>query len=949
MAIVHPYKGYLNTEFHIYANGAVNVEYIVRHIDSNDSTPIEKGLILPNIPYKIALRAPGAFRIEFSDNTSADVLVEDGYKFGGSRPKAAYIFDNTPWCMVVMYDRTYFYNRKTQESYVEVISPDTIEEISRDYVIFKNNNHEEITLFSLNEQKPILCFTDMIYSSRDTIVWKDNGCLVIYSLSLQKVVHRIETSVYSVDKDKNCLLFGKSQSVLICELSGNYEVSTILSQEGKLITFVNNILSIYCSHNSNGSSIRIYKLDDPSYTKELSVKGYVARINDVELIDISSRRSAMSKFDLAHSDFPEAILGANFSEFIFYPCVWDVFYVQRETHVQKTLSCFQYNQEIHLKSTESGLDQILNEFVNKVIITDSRFVIYNNIESFVRSKNYMAAGYVDGDKILVYHKIIIRISDDCMYTLSHNGYWDNRKECNYDFSDFEEYGIVKDNATGVYKSLVYNINGKFCNHRSNPINHIEIGDSIILENGKILYNKSDLHKFSVKPLAVSPDLLHGITIESNKVYILDISSRVEKREQILVDIFDASKYHDVIFGEDGNQILYRDSENTRVTDIITGETFDFGNMSYVQQSNGMRVHFQRSGALQPRIVDPITGQMLDADLMKRYIFVSPDGSLYADTQLEKYLEYYYIEDNQKISEKDYRELRDSFNFPRSDKKDTAEWEQVKQRRINFVKKHFSFLNRTYPELFHNDPTGERWNRIVIGDNISLLSSIFIGRVIAVRGIAIIRNTSSDKEVARIDLGRPLKFLNYVSFSRDSRYVALAGYRNFTNGLFLIYDLIKQELLCKKDTSRAVWTTAFSVKGHLAAYTSDPNTIYFDNNYSCEPEKDLCGHLILNRNFLTFSPDGNLIALSDQGYLPANGTDHWGHQSSTFVEIRNANRDSKPLATFNDLSNYGIANVATRCNSVASVSFSNDNKRLMMVGNDGVVVIRNLHIGGAAIK
>ena len=30
------------------------------------------------------------------------------------------------------------------------------------------------------------------------------------------------------------------------------------------------------------------------------------------------------------------------------------------------------------------------------------------------------------------------------------------------------------------------------------------------------------------------------------------------------------------------------------------------------------------------------------------------------------------------------------------------------------------------------------------------------------------------------------------------------------------------------------------------------------------------------------------------------------------------------------------------NSVASVSFSSDNRKLMMVSNDGVVVIRNLH-------
>ena len=47
-------------------------------------------------------------------------------------------------------------------------------------------------------------------------------------------------------------------------------------------------------------------------------------------------------------------------------------------------------------------------------------------------------------------------------------------------------------------------------------------------------------------------------------------------------------------------------------------------------------------------------------------------------------------------------------------------------------------------------------------------------------------------------------------------------------------------------------------------------------------------------------------------------------------------------SFNDLSDQGIADTS-RAKSVASVSFSNDNKRLMMVGKDGVVIIRNLHL------
>ena len=106
-------------------------------------------------------------------------------------------------------------------------------------------------------------------------------------------------------------------------------------------------------------------------------------------------------------------------------------------------------------------------------------------------------------------------------------------------------------------------------------------------------------------------------------------------------------------------------------------------------------------------------------------------------------------------------------------------------------------------------------------------------------------------------------------------------------------------------------------------------------------------MIHHRNFLTFSPDGSLIALSNQGYISKYDINHeersnWGHQPSTFVEIRNTSEITEEKMVFSDLSECGIAD-SCKANSVASVSFSNDNKKLMMVGKDGVVIIRNLHL------
>lgn len=49
-----------------------------------------------------------------------------------------------------------------------------------------------------------------------------------------------------------------------------------------------------------------------------------------------------------------------------------------------------------------------------------------------------------------------------------------------------------------------------------------------------------------------------------------------------------------------------------------------------------------------------------------------------------------------------------------------------------------------------------------------------------------------------------------------------------------------------------------------------------------------------------------------------------------------------MPTIDDLSDAGIADT-NKTQSVSSCSFSLDNKKLMMVGKDGTVVIRNLHL------
>ena len=155
--------------------------------------------------------------------------------------------------------------------------------------------------------------------------------------------------------------------------------------------------------------------------------------------------------------------------------------------------------------------------------------------------------------------------------------------------------------------------------------------------------------------------------------------------------------------------------------------------------------------------------------------------------------------------------------------------------------------------------------------------------------------------------------------------------------------LKKTVLESKN-SYAVWITAFTKSGDVAAYTSDPNTLVLS---SCCYDKYKANDLfsIKGVNFLTFSPNGRYFACSHQGYVKYHKKDGtinpaWGHQPSSYVSIRSIDNPEKEITHYSDLCEMGISG-ADR--SVASVSFSKNNERLMMVGNDGTVIIRNVHL------
>ena len=963
---IHPYKGYLNTKFRVYANGDKPINYTVYFKEDDElGNPVHQGIVAPNEPHELSLYKAGVYCIQFKDGSKKEVIVEDGYKYGGNKLKNAFVFDNCPWVFIIMHDRTYFYNRDTRLAYVEPIAPDEVVEVSSDFVLLKNRCHKEQTLFSLERQEPVLWVDNVVFYTNKVLCWKDfnddesesgkPSTIVLYSLFEQRIVTRVICDKFFFDKKCNALFYYSDIHVHRIDLDTLND--TIVYQYNEWESFVTFVGSHYAvSYAASQSKLYILDIQNLEARGEVVVQGTLARVNDVTFINIRQRVNDFRNFDFEEFSIPEALLQAQYTEIDLYPCDWDVeeysrskyrtFYAEKVTAINvsqgKYRNNFSRTESTNIKCIETDFNQKINNISGTVISNENYFHFFNNRESLVIPRPYPNhISYHDNKQFIRVGKTVIMKSDDEVRILTNRGFWDGHISGKFDISYLNSFKVLKNENTRAYYNLSGLALGEFRGYWSNTPRLLMIGDYTIYPGGEFVAS-------SASPQFISPNCRYGLSVTEAGVTLFEIEyHQVNKTSQILQEIYDTNCYTNVLFSENGQQIIYRDNEQAKMLELKTGSIVEFDNLSYINHINGIRPFIRVLETSQAILINPVDGRPVDSDLVSEYQFVSPDYQLYADKALSKYIEYYNLITHEYLSIDEYLQLHSKFN---------GGGNIEKQNRIEFISLHYDLLEKQLKKrcaYYNNKPK----NEIVEALSNNGFRCSFTGLFIEIRGVAVIKRIPDNVEVARIPLGPPLWFLNYVSFSKDSRYVAIAGRypdESIYSGLFLVYDLVKQKTIIDNKSSYAVWTTAFTKDNIVAAYTSSPNSYVgscvapnvFTGAYS-KFDRDK-GFNVRNYNFLTFSPNGEYFACSQQGYIRyrmPNGTIrrlNWGHQPSSLVSIRNTENPNVELLVFNDLDEEGIAD--THCGtSVASVSFSNDNSRIMMVGKNGVVVIRNIQL------
>ena len=453
-----------------------------------------------------------------------------------------------------------------------------------------------------------------------------------------------------------------------------------------------------------------------------------------------------------------------------------------------------------------------------------------------------------------------------------------------------------------------------------------------------------------------------ITIENKNLFLKNIAK--DSIKQIFKDSFDSSSYQNAYFTSDGKNVVLQISKNEGellgINDLQSVK-FDVEGFTVARNEgiNGYKPEITLSGGRKPVWRDPITLDIIPEDKMSSHIFMSPDGLFSANIIPGEY--YYNRLTGKEISFQEYIRLCSLYNWRLYPEPDDKEKKRIIENRTNLLyefskEKLEEHLVEYYRYILEDKNANERTREHRLKEIVDSEMNKYLNKVREFTPLFIdklhyvgYKNNITNEE-DRIIIGRNVWYLNYVSFSYDCHYLAFGAkmksdlWRNSEEGVFVLYDLHKREIIIRKDgfNLQAVWMAMFSQKGDVAFYDSSANAylVKQETNY-----KEIL--VAIGKSLLCFSPSGKYIALSDQKYIDYahHPNENWGHQPSGNVFIHAVEDFKNCIEAYNDFGE-GIEGVAngerrSRAKSVASAAFSQDETKLLVVGNDGVVVVRNL--------
>ncbi len=903
---------------------------------------------------------------------SDTIYVEDAIRLGGSEIVSGFCFDNSPWIVIVLKDRTYFLNSLTKEHFVENgISPINVTALTADLMLFANGDRmsenndiiKEYAIFDCSQFCFLGYYHNEVFHNDSAVLFEEENedckekLIKIVFYKHPRTPKEITCNGYKIQPDGITYCNTQNAGFDIRKYLFESEDEKVLyTSQGKFVCFQNDSLIVEID-SSDYAKVNITDILTAKKTSLLQDnRACIKRVNGKEIkeedpADIFYQQVSDNQ-ELSHLLALQLHVVSldlyNTSEGVYARRMFqdydelatnDWLYKNKRVHPYRTyydlIKIGVEENPILLESNdeiiETGQFLILKNEKNIKIVSQGKII--RELENIVLYRTPKGRYYYtqqDKDGLSVF---ILGQEDDFKYI-------DNNP--NVDCSKLESYGILKFyNSTG--EDVFYNV-GYYIILVDQSGKSVAIGEkldkdtTIVEKDGRCFGIDSDTdgQEYFIRTDGVWGNHMVKLPVGYQEVLsmtttgsmILARSSRCgailyekynEHSDYVIneafKDVVNTDVFRSALFSDDGQHLVTLKNNGWVYHDIESGEEIPFTMDKAIESKQNVGLsgmnYYVRYDDLKRRIdiVDPFTLNLVRPGFLGNYVFVSPSGNYAVDSNWITEKKYFLknIQDNYKEDVGKYlSDEEKKYDWTLRAPKDIEK--KIKQRLR-------SILNIKTPNIEGFDLQEERHSKILIHK----LNS----------GEDVTRNRTIE-----IEFPFYIHFLNYAAFSPDDRYVSICGMSN--NGFVGVYDLKMDGWVLKPyPHGRAIWKVFFSPNGTFAYYNSDPATRYGKPDYG----DDL--RIFEGRNLLTFSRSGKYMALSDTQYVPyCNNQVTWGHMHSSNVYVRSVEQVHGEL----HFSDHGDEIQGVRKKQYAIyVSFSPDDKKLMSVSQDGVIIIRNLHL------
>lgn len=448
----------------------------------------------------------------------------------------------------------------------------------------------------------------------------------------------------------------------------------------------------------------------------------------------------------------------------------------------------------------------------------------------------------------------------------------------------------------------------------------------------------------------STDLSKIVSQRINHIYLSIYNTSLKKYEEREIKL-DINKYQESYLSPNGQFLVLQDDSNKYLWyDIEKNETVRFFSGNFLAFSKEGNLIIEEDGTRAVKILDPMTFSKITPPNYHHYRFLSPDGKLYSQLSLKT--RYFNKLTGDELTINDVSKFRKDLDDPSiflSINPDKKQEYQREKDKVDKNRRSFYFKNKS------------KFDELEIDDH-SKITSHTVVKVEKFTEIGIVGTNITTEILFPEDLA----YYNYAAFSYDNKYFAYVG-KPSSKGLIHLFKLdyvessnklLVTDSYLSRYPSYASWVCGFSKTGYFATYDSTPDTYLLkideelfefktdeielrENIYNSKSNIYHQYHKwnkIEGKNFLCFSPTGAYLALSEQGYEPLT-LGGYGHQESNAVHIA-ITETGRIIDSF---TGHGDKIKENRRKKVTFVAFSEDEKRIMTLSSDGVVVIRDLKI------